>query len=93
MPLELPPRYNGAPPQDFAACRLDETSRRVITQLRWGLVPFWAKDMGIGARTINARAETVTEKSAYRAAFRSRRCLVPANGWFEWQRAGRGKQP
>lgn len=93
LSLALPRRYNGAPTQDFAACRLDATHRRVITKLRWGLVPFWAKDAGIGARLINARAETVSDKPAYRAAFRARRCLVPANGWFEWQRAGRGKQP
>ena len=93
LPLELPPRYNGAPTQDFAACRLDETGRRVMAGLRWGLVPSWAKDVGMGARLINARAETVSDKPAYRAAFRTRRCLVPANGWFEWQRAGRGKQP
>ena len=93
LPMELPPRYNGAPTQDFAACRLDEQGRRVITRLRWGLVPSWAKDVGIGSRLINARAETVGDKPAYRAAFRTRRCLVPANGWFEWQRAGRGKQP
>ena len=93
LPLDLPPRYNGAPTQDFAACRLDETGRRVMAGLRWGLVPFWAKDVGIGARLINARVETVGDKPAYRAAFRARRCLVPANGWFEWQRAGRSKQP
>ena len=93
LPLDLPPRYNGAPTQDFAACRLDDTGRRVITRLRWGLVPSWATDVGIGARLINARAETVHDKPAYRAAFRARRCLVPANGWFEWQRAGRAKQP
>ena len=93
LPLDLPPRYNGAPTQDFTACRLDETGRRVITRLRWGLVPSWAKDVGIGARLINARAETVSDKPSYRAAFRARRCLVPANGWFEWQRAGRSKQP
>lgn len=92
-PLELPSRYNGAPTQDFAACRLDERGRRAITRLRWGLVPSWAQEVGIGARLINARAETVSDKPAYRTAFRARRCLVPANGWFEWQRAGRGKQP
>ena len=89
----LPPRYNGAPTQDFAACRLDEAGRRIITMLRWGLLPAWAKDVGVGSRMINARAETVRDKPAYRAAFRSRRCLVPADGWFEWQRAGRVKQP
>ena len=93
LPLDVPPRYNGAPTQDFAACRLDDTGRRVITRLRWGLVPSWTTDVGIGARLINARAETVGDKPAYRAAFRARRCLVPANGWFEWQGAGRGKQP
>ena len=93
LPLALLPRYNGAPTQDFAACRLDDTGRRVITRLRWGLVPSWATDVGIGGRLINARAETVGDKPAYRAAFRARRCLVPANGWFEWQRTGRAKQP
>ena len=67
-----------------------------MSVLRWGLVPFWAKDVKIGARMINARAETVQEKPAFRAAFRSRRCLIPANGWFEWKRTGPtggGKQP
>ena len=93
LPLDLPPRYNGAPSQEFAACRLDESGRRVITRLRWGLIPFWAKDAGVGARMINARAETVRDKPAYRAAFRARRCLVPANGWFEWQGTRGAKQP
>ena len=93
LPLDLPPRYNGAPTQDFAACRLDESGRRVIVRLRWGLVPSWAKDAGIGSRMINARAETVEGKPAYRAAFRSRRCLVPADGWFEWQGARGARQP
>ena len=91
--LALPPRYNGAPSQEFAACRLDENGRRIITRLRWGLIPFWAKDAGTGARMINARAETVRDKPAYRAAFRARRCLVPASGWFEWQGARGAKQP
>ena len=93
LPLDLPPRYNGAPSQEFAACRLDESGRRVIGRLRWGLIPFWAKNTGIGARMINARAETVRDKPAYRAAFRARRCLVPANGWFGWQGARGAKQP
>lgn len=93
LPLELPLRYNGAPTQEFAACRLDEDGRRAVTRLRWGLVPFWAKDAGMGARLINARAETVSDKPAFRGAFRARRCLVPASGWFEWQGAGHGKQP
>ena len=89
----LQPRYNGAPTQDFAACRLDAAGNRAAAKLRWGLVPSWAPDVGMGARLINARAETVRGKPAYAAAFRSRRCLIPANGWFEWQRTGRGKQP
>jgi putative SOS response-associated peptidase YedK len=93
LPMELTPRYNGAPTQEFVACRLDESGRRVISRLRWGLVPSWADDAGIAARLINARAETVSARPAYRAAFRTRRCLIPASGWFEWQRAGRGKQP
>ena len=91
LPLDLPPRYNGAPTQEFAACRLDETRRRAIARLRWGLVPFWAKDPAVGSRLINARAETVHQKPAYRTAFRTRRCLVPASGWYEWQGA-RGAQ-
>ena len=62
-------------------------------KLRWGLVPSWAKDIKIGARLINARAETVHFKPSFSAAFRFRRCLVPANGWFEWKRAGPAKQP
>lgn len=93
LPLDLPPRYNGAPTQDFAACHLDAVGRRVITMLRWGLVPSWAKEVGIASRMINARAETVRDKPAYRAAFRSRRCLVPANGWFEWQGSRGARQP
>ena len=93
LPMELPLRYNGAPTQAFAACRLDEEGRRAVTSLRWGLVPSWAKDAGIGARLINARAETVNEKPSFRAAFRARRCLVPASGWFEWQGTGRAKRP
>lgn len=93
LPLDQPPRYNGAPTQDFAACRLDAAGRRVIVRLRWGLVPPWAKDAGIGSRMINARAETLHDKPAYRAAFRARRCLVPASGWFEWQGARGAKQP
>ena len=93
LPLELPARYNGAPTQEFAACRLDETGGRAIARLRWGLVPSWAKDASMGSRLINARAETVHEKPAYRTAFRARRCLVPASGWFEWQGARGARQP
>ncbi len=94
--LDPQPRFNGAPTQDFALCRQDESGMRSMCVLRWGLVPFWAKDIKIGARMINARAETVQEKPAFRSAFRARRCLIPANGWFEWKRTGPtggGKQP
>ena len=93
VPLNLHPRYNGCPTQDFGACRLDGAGTRALAKLRWGLVPAWAKDPGIGSRLINARAETVHEKPAFRAAFRRRRCLVPANGWFEWWAEREGKQP
>ncbi len=84
-PPQVAPRYNIAPGQDVLAIRLDaETARRVAIHPRWGLVPSWAKDASIGARMINARAETVAEKPAFRAAFRARRCLVPADGFYEW---------
>lgn len=92
-PLNLQPRYNGAPGQDFAACRLDEGGDRTIVQLRWGLVPSWTQDVRTDKRLINARSETVHTKPSFGAAFRSRRCLVPANGWFEWRQTGHGKQP
>lgn len=95
VPMEsaLPARFNGAPTQEFAACRIDESGNREISVLRWGLIPFWAKDVSIGSRLINARAETVHSKPSFRAAFRQRRCLVPANGWFEWSSVGGRKQP
>ena len=91
-PMNLRPRYNGCPTQDFATCRLDENGTRTIAKLRWGLVPAWAKDSKIGSRLINARAETVHEKPSFRAAFRRRRCLIPADGWLEWRQEG-PKQP
>ena len=86
-------RYNAAPTQDLAACRLDGHGEREVALLRWGLVPSWAKGLKMGARLINARAETVHEKPSFRAAFRKRRCVVPADGWFEWRRTDSGKQP
>ena len=87
------PRYNGAPTQDFAVCRVDDGGRRHIAELRWGLVPSWSKDAGAGPPLINARAETIRGKRVFADAFRERRCLVPANGWFEWQGPGRARQP
>ena len=91
LPVEA--RYNIAPTQYVAAVRNDEDGGRELVMLRWGLVPFWAKDPAIGNRMINARAETVAEKPAFRAAFRQRRCLVLADGFYEWHREGSTKTP
>ena len=90
----LEPRYNIAPTQSAPVVRFDTAAgARVLSLLRWGLVPSWAKEIGIGARMINARAETVAEKPSFRAAFRARRCLVAADGFYEWQKTAAGKQP
>lgn len=90
----LEPRYNIAPTQDVAAIRTsDADSEREFVLLRWGLIPFWAKDPSIGNRMINARAETVAEKPAFRAAYRHRRCIVLADGFYEWHREGSVKIP
>lgn len=96
----LPPRYNVAPTQEVPAVRLetgeDRDGGRHLAMLRWGLIPFWADDAGIGSRLINARGESAAEKPAFRAAFKRRRCLIVADGFYEWQKpkqkAGR-KQP
>ncbi len=88
----LRPRYNIAPTQEVAAVRATEGGRE-LAMLRWGLVPSWAKDPSIGARMINARAETAAEKPAFRTALRQRRCLIPADGFYEWQAREGGKQP
>lgn len=90
----LTPRYNIAPTQSVAAVLLAPERRyRELKMLRWGLIPAWAKDAKIGARTINARSETVTEKPAFRTAFLKRRCLVIADGFYEWERRENAKQP
>ena len=89
-PLNLRPRYNGCPTQDFTSVRLDGPERTAV-KLRWGLVPSWAPDPRIGSRLINARAETVHERRAFRAAFKRRRCLIPADGWFEWRKEAGGE--
>jgi putative SOS response-associated peptidase YedK len=90
----LSPRYNIAPSQPVAAVRATPTaSGREIAFLRWGLIPSWSKDPAIGNRLINARAETASEKPSFRNAFKRHRCLIPANGFYEWQRLERGKQP
>ena len=89
---DFKPRFNIAPTQDIAAIRRSDTKGVEMTSLRWGLVPFWAKDPSIGNRMINARAETVAEKPSFRTAFRVRRCLIPASGYYEWRSEGTGKQ-
>jgi len=90
------PRYNIAPTQPVAVVRHSPKSLeapRELVMLRWGLTPSWATDPKIGNRLINARSETVADKPAFRAAFRRRRCLVAADGFYEWRRAGATKQP
>jgi putative SOS response-associated peptidase YedK len=91
LPVEA--RYNIAPTQYIAAIRNVGADGRELAMLRWGLVPFWAKDPAIGNRMINARAETVAEKPSYRAAYRHRRCLVLADGFYEWHTEGGVKTP
>lgn len=96
LPAEpyLAPRYNIAPTQPVAIVRTQGADAgREWTLVHWGLIPSWSKDPSIGARLINARAETVEEKPSFRAAFRRRRCLVPADGFYEWQRVEKRKQP
>jgi len=91
---ELLPRFNVAPTQDVAVVRVSARSgKRRLEPRRWGLVPHWAKDPRIGHRLINARAETLREKPAFREAFRLRRCLVPADGFYEWGRGPSGRRP
>ena len=89
---KLTPRYNIAPTQPVLAVRAGDDGREAGF-LKWGLIPKWAKDPSIGARMINARAETVAEKTSFRAAFKRRRCLIPADGFYEWKRVGKVKQP
>jgi putative SOS response-associated peptidase YedK len=88
----LEPRYNIAPSQSILAAVATEEGRGG-RWFRWGLIPAWAKDAKIGYRTLNARVETVATKPAFRVAFRRRRCLIPASGFFEWREEDTGKQP
>jgi len=91
---EISPRFNIAPTQLAPVVRLEGDGQRQLAMLRWGLIPRWAKAPAIGSRMINARSETVAEKPAFRNAFRKRRCLIPANGFYEWISANqRVKQP
>lgn len=91
MPQAAAPRYNIAPTQPVLA--LTNEGTREATMLRWGLIPSWAKDPKIGNRMINARAETLAEKPSFRAAFRKRRCVIFADGFYEWQKTSDGKVP
>jgi putative SOS response-associated peptidase YedK len=92
--IDWEPRYNIAPSQNVGIIRQDRTQPvRKFSLVRWGLIPYWAKDSSIGQKMINARSETVLDKPAFREAFQIRRCLVPADGFYEWKRNGRSKQP
>lgn len=93
--LEILPSYNVAPQSEQAIIRLSrDSAQRELARLRWGLVPFFAKDAKIGFSTVNARAESVTTSPTFREAMKRRRCLVPATGFYEWQKIGKkGKQP
>ena len=90
---KLLPRYNIAPTQPVPSVLLRNESQRQLQLLHWGLIPSWAKDPSMGAKMINARAETIAEKPSFRSAFRRRRCLIVADGFYEWQRRDKRKQP
>ena len=88
------PRYNIAPTQPIPVIRQHPKEPvRELSLIRWGLIPSWSKDSSGAARTINARSETAGTKPAFRESLKSRRCLIPADGFYEWQRMGKGKQP
>jgi putative SOS response-associated peptidase YedK len=90
--VELSPSYNVAPTQSALTVTLED-DRRVGQMMRWGLIPSWSKDASVGSRMINARAETVAERPGFRSAFKRRRCLVIADGFYEWQKIGSSKIP
>jgi putative SOS response-associated peptidase YedK len=89
---EIEARYNIAPTQDILGVRQMPDCRK-MSLLKWGLIPSWAKDSSMGTRLINARSETVTEKPSFREAFKKKRCIIPADGFYEWQRTEGRKQP
>jgi len=89
--IELGPSYNIAPTQDVAV--ILEKGQSKLTSMGWGLIPFWAKDIAIGSKLINARAETIDEKPSFKYSFQKRRCLIIANGFYEWQKRGSNKFP
>ena len=90
---DLGARYNVAPTDEVYAVAVGSDGERRLGTFRWGLVPSWSKDASGAARMINARAETVAEKPAFRQALRKRRCLIPADGFYEWLRTGKERQP
>jgi putative SOS response-associated peptidase YedK len=91
--FELSPRYNIAPSQPVPIVRAGDDRDREWAWTRWGLIPSWAKDAKIGNKLINARAETAADKPSFRSAYKHRRCLIPADGFFEWVKTPNGKQP
>lgn len=91
--MEIEPRYNIAPSQLVPIVRANAQGEREWAVVRWGLIPSWAKDAKIGNRLINARAETAAKKPSFRSAYKHRRCLLPADGFYEWVKIGTGKQP
>jgi len=92
-PVELAARYNIAPTQAVPIVRASGEGARELAFAQWGLVPHWAKERAIGNRLINARGETLAEKPSYRDAFKRRRCLIPATGFYEWKKLDGAKQP
>ncbi len=92
--VEWSPRYNIAPTQPIPAVRQNAGKPvRELSLLRWGLIPYWAKDAAIGYKMINARSETASTMPAFREALKGRRCLIPADGFYEWKKLAQGKQP
>jgi putative SOS response-associated peptidase YedK len=90
----FPPSWNVAPTDSLPVVRLDtKAGQRSLDMLRWGLVPYWAKDLNVGFANINAKAEGIENKPAFRKSFERRRCLVPVDNFYEWKKTGTGKQP
>ncbi len=90
--LDFKPRFNVAPTQEVPVIISKQGCNELII-MRWGLIPSWAKDSKIGSRLINARMETISEKPSFRSSFRHRRCIIPSNGYYEWQKNGKEKLP
>jgi putative SOS response-associated peptidase YedK len=90
-PPDVHPRYNIAPSTDVPIVRVNAEGQRELVRMRWGLVPRWAKDLSIGARMINARGETLADKPSFRIPYRRHRCLLPADGFYEWMTVGAGE--